>query len=196
MMKFFLKTVLFLCLLQLVGVISPLSAWALPSYKVALLPAMDTAKYQEPAVLKLMDEKIAVKFKYPYYDRLPNNEVQAAIQNMIFEKAASLYNEESMRSLSQTLSADIIIAVELAKARCININSPFYVDNSYVDMDISVNAYIYSRKDNHYFTLTFGESGVKRMSIDTSVYHAVNRLMDKVNVALPYERIPKEFQKQ
>lgn len=187
-MKNLYKISLFILLLPLCSFIAAPSALAFPAYQTAILPSLDTANYQEPAVLKLMDEKIATNFKFPYYERIEKKQITGAIEKITIKTVH--YNEETLRQLSKLLSADIVVGVELVHAQCYVISSPFYVDTSYADQNVEVKAYLYSAMDNRYQTFTFSESGIKPVTVDISVEKSVERLLNTLNEKLPYQRIP------
>ena len=193
-MSVFKKIFLFIALLQFYTFISPLPALAFKTYHVALVPIINTANCKDQEVLQLLHTKISDKFKFPFYEIIPAETVNAALQEK--KTARNSTDKISMKELSEHLSADIVVAVELVQADSRIITPSLWSlhtnDDTYVDTHVLVKCYTYSASDDNYLSLKASSSGIEAMRIDTDLYHAVEKSIDEIIAKLPFKRVPND----
>lgn len=191
-MVFFKKIFILVALLQLYTFFSPLPALAYKTYHVAIVPLINTANCNDKEVLQLIHNKVSDKFKFPFYEIIPTEDVITALPaNMVMGKAT---DKALMKELAKKIPADIIIAVELVQARSQIITPSIWSfhsnDDTYVDTHVLLKCYTYSASDDNYLSLKASESGVESMRIDTTLYNSVAKAMDEMIAKLPYKRVP------
>jgi hypothetical protein len=186
------KIFILVALLQFYTILSPLPALAFKTYHVAIVPLINTANCKDQEVLQLLHTKVSNKFKFPFYEIIPTEAVTAALlKNTATEKVTG---KAPMKELSNKLSADIIIAVELVQAQSTTITPSIWSlhDDTYVDTNVLLKCYTYSASDDTYLSLKASNSGIEPMTIDTNLYNAVENVMDQIIAKLPYKRVPND----
>lgn len=188
----FTKIFIILLLLQLYSLAAPLPALCFQTYKVAIIPLINTAECKDNETLQLINSTTAGKFKYPFYEIIATETVTTALKGNTASK--NVTTKATMKELSASLPADIIIAIDLVRAKSLLATTSLWDfhsrDNTYVDTDVVIQCYTYSAADDNYLAVKVSESGIEPMTIDTSVYKSVERLMDQITSKLPYKRVP------
>ena len=187
------KICILFALLQFSVFLMPLPTFAFKTYHVAVLPLINSAHCSDQEVLQLVQTKINDKFKYPFYEKIPLSSLSVDMQKNISEKTKTKAN---MIQLADTLSADIVIAVELVRTDSVVVH-PFTWsfsndDNTYVDTNVLLKCYTYSAVDDRYVSFKASTYGIEPMTADTDLYHAVEKTMDQLTSKLPYKRVPQD----
>lgn len=187
----FKKIFILVALLQFYTIFSPLPALAFKTYHVAIVPVINTANCKDQEVLELLHTKVNNKFKYPFYEIIPPEDVTTALRDTTAKK---IIDKASMKELSNRLSADIVIAVELVQAQSTTIIPSMLSmnDDTYVDTKVLLKCYTYSASDDTYLSLKAANSQVEAMRVDTNLYNYVEEAMDEIIAKLPYKRVPND----
>ncbi|GMB01499.1 hypothetical protein [Pelosinus sp. IPA-1] len=185
------KICILFVLLQFSSLLIPLPAFAFKTYHVAVLPLINSAHCSDQEVLQLVQTKINDKFKYPFYEIIP---LSADMQKSISEKTR---NKANMIQLTDALSADIVIAVELVRTESVIVHPSIWNfssnnDDTYVDTNVLLKCYTYSAADDRYLSFKASTYGVEPMTADTDLYHSVEKTMDQLTSKLPYKRVPQD----
>lgn len=190
-MMVFKKIFILVALLQFYTIFSPLPALAFKTYHVAIVPVINTANCKDQEVLELLHTKVNNKFKYPFYEIIPPEDVTTALRDTTAKK---IIDKASMKELSNKLSADIVIAVELVQAQSTTITPSLLSmnDDTYVDTKVLLKCYTYSASDDTYLSLKAANSQVEAMRVDTNLYNYVEEAMDEIIAKLPYKRVPND----
>ena len=183
------KTIVFLLLLVYFSTTAA-AGYAITPLKVAVMPPMNTANYRPQQDIQILQDTIKKPFKYPYYTLLPADMAAAAAQSLLAEnKQASLSDETSLSAVAGALSADIVVVVELDRAR----QQRFYsrrLDDTYIRSDITVKCYAYSAATQQYYIMKADRDSLEGESINTSPEVIFKELAEEILVKLPYKRIP------
>jgi len=191
-MVIFKKFFFLILLLQFYTVLFPLPALAFKTNHVAIVPLINTANCKDKEVLQLIHTKVSDKFKFPFYEIIPTEAANTALQeNMTREKVT---DKTLMKELSKKLSADIIIVVELVQAQSATITPSVWSlnDDTYVDTNVLLKCYTYSASEDKYLSLKASDSGIEPMRIDRTLYNSVEKTMDQIIAKLPYKRVPND----
>lgn len=180
---------LFLCIFAL-----PNSASAFPQYKVALLPIINTATINNTEISDLILYKTHRKLRFPFYEFIPNTEITDAVKGLTIKNSYSKPDQNTLSSLSQTLSADMVLVVEIVRARA-DLRNSFSLwranDETIETVDVLLKCYAYSVKDNKYYTMKATKFNTAPLNINSGLLHATEETMDELLKKLPFETIPK-----
>ncbi|QDR79920.1 hypothetical protein [Sporomusa termitida] len=164
--------------------------YALTPLTVAVLPVINTAQYRYADDVQIVQDLIKKPFKYPYYALLPADTVAQATQAVSTDKHPfRLTDEQAMAGLATTLSADIVVVVELSKVRLKRLYLPWY-DDTYIDSDIVLKGYAYSAVTGKYDVIKVSKAKWEPESIYTDAAFVFTELTEQILVKLPYKRIP------
>ncbi|SMD05276.1 hypothetical protein [Sporomusa malonica] len=167
-----------------------LPAYAITPLNVAILQPINTATYKYMDDVQIIQDTIKKPFKYPYYTLMPSDTVEHITQTFLVEnRSAKLTDKKSMSDLSDKLSADIIVVVELSKFRMNQIYSP-WLDDTYIESNIILKCYAYSAITKKYDVIKVVKSIREPESVNTSAAFAFKELTEEILVKLPYKRIP------
>ncbi len=186
-MKVMLRWLLLVCCLFFF----PGQAAALESVKVVVLPLEDTAAYHLPEVDALVKNRLQDHFRFPFYEK--KMLAPADVQRTGGEKMLTL---ESMAALAKTQQADLVIGVELVRARSELKNSAFGLWNdgsNLMQTDVEVAIYTYAQSDGKYQSWRERLSKEEELSVNSGVKAAVETLLEKLLHRLPYKRIPAPY---
>lgn len=154
------------------------------------MPPMNTADYRPQQDIQILQDTIKKPFKYPYYTLLPADMTAEAAQSLLAEnKQARLSDEIILSAVADALSADIVVVVELDRAR----QQRFYshrLDDTYVQSDIIVKCYAYSAATKQYDIMKANKNSVEGESVQTSPEVIFKDLAEEILIKLPYKRIP------
>ena len=183
---YIITTILFLLIFLL-----PTSASAFPKYKVALLPIINTENIKTTEISDLIQYKIHRKLRFPFYEFIPNTEITDAMKVLPIKNGSIIPNQSNLAFLSKTLSADIILVVEINKAR-ISLQNPFSLwnDETIETTDVLLTCYAYSTKDNQYSLFKAGQSNSSSLSSNSGLLHATEPIIDELLKKLPFSTIP------
>ncbi len=167
------------------------AAAAITPLNVAVLPVINTAHYRYAEDIEVIQNTIKKPFKYPYYTLIPSAVVEKAYKEFLVQnKGVRLSDEKAMAELANTLSADIVVAVELSKFRMDRITSFWLDDDTYVESDIVLKCYAYSALSKKYDVIKAVKSEREYESINTNADVVFKDLTEEILVKLPYKRIP------
>lgn len=168
-----------------------LPAAAITPLNVAVLPVINTANYRYAEDVQVIQNTIKKPFKYPYYTLMPSATVEKAYKELLVQnKGVRLSDEKAMAELANTLSADIVVAVELSKFRMDRITS-FWLDrDTYVESDIVLKCYAYSAQSKKYDVIKAVKADREYESVNSNADVAFKDLTEEILVKLPYKRIP------
>jgi hypothetical protein len=186
---------IFTLLCLLVFIFAPIGdtadAKGITALNVAVLPVVNTDKYSDKKVIRVLEGKIARHFRYPYYETIEPEKVKNAVLTVdaIFEGKRKNYDEEFMRGISKNLAADIVVVAELKRVRSY-IYTRWFGGDSYEKTEIVLYCYTYSLKDNKYDKVM-----VRGFDFDTEgVFSGLNvkvpELTDKMLDKILYKTIP------
>lgn len=185
-------TILFFFLLAL-----PNSAFAFTKYKVALLPIINTANVKDAEVLDLLQYKIHRKLRFPFYEFIPDTEVTSGVKLLTMKKGHLVPDQHNLSFAAQSLSADIVVAVEVVRGQAELRNSfSFSRDDegeTIEDIDVLLKTYVYSAKDNQYYIIKAAKFDSAPLSINSGLLHAAGDVMDELLKKFPFETIPKSI---
>ncbi|SDE25195.1 hypothetical protein [Sporomusa acidovorans] len=167
-----------------------LPVFAIEPFNVAVLPPVNTAGFNDPASMQIIQSTIKKPFKYPYYSLMPQDAVQNAAKAYLAEnKSLHLTNEKSLTAIANKLSADIVVVVELSRAKQTRFSS-FRLDDTYVESDVALTCYAYSALTKKYDVLKVKKWETEPESVDTAMSVILKELTEELLVKLPYKRIP------
>ncbi|HML33151.1 hypothetical protein [Sporomusa sphaeroides] len=183
------KKIVFLLLLAYFSTTAS-AGYAITPLRVAVMPPMNTADYRPQQDIQILQDTIKKPFKYPYYTLLPADMTAEAAQSLLAEnKQARLSDEIILSAVADALSADIVVVVELDRAR----QQRFYshrLDDTYVQSDIIVKCYAYSAATKQYDIMKANKNSVEGESVQTSPEVIFKDLAEEILIKLPYKRIP------
>lgn len=167
-----------------------LPAFAIEPFNVAVLPPINTANFNDPDDVQIIQNTIKQPFKYPYYLLIPADTVQNTARAYLAEnKSTRLATEKSLAAMANKLSADIVVVVELSKVRQDRLSSLRF-DDTYVESDVALTCYAYSAISKKYDVLKVRKWETEPESIDTNLSVILKNLTEELLVKLPYKRIP------
>jgi hypothetical protein len=169
------------------------SATGITALNVAILPPVNTDKYADAKVIGIIQAKIARHFRYPYYEVLAPDKVCNAVSLLgsASEGKQKYYDEEFMRSVSQKLSADIVVVAELARVRSYMYTRRLGGD-TYEKTEVVLHCYTYSVKDGKYNKVTVRSYNFDTVGVFSGLNTIVPDLTDKMLEKIPYRTIPEE----
>lgn len=173
-----------------------LPVFAIEPFNVAVLPPINTAGFNDPDSMQIIQNTIKKPFKYPYYSLLPQADVQNAAKTYLTEnRSRHLTNENSLAAIANKLSADIVVVVELSRAKQIRLSS-FRLDDNYVESDVALTCYAYSALTKKYDVLKVKKWETEPESVDTAMSVILKELTEELLIKLPYKRIPQAGQEK
>lgn len=185
--KFYLTTII----LFLFFLISPTSVSAFPTYKVALLPILNTENITSTEIPDLIQYKLHRKLRFPFYEFIPDDGITRVLQTLPTKNGSIIPSKDNLSFLSQTLSADIVLCVEINKAR---IHQDHYFslwdDKTIETTDILLKFYAYSSADNQYYLLKAAKFNSAPLSANSGLLHATTPVIDDLLKKLPFSTIP------
>ena len=190
---YLLKNILFLFIFMLSFSVT-IPCLAMTTLNVAVLPAVNTADYKYQDDIKIIEDTIRKPFKYPYYSLLPLDRVQLTTQFPTAGNHIKLTDSDTMAQIANRLSADLVIAVELKRARMDRVHS-VWLDDTYVDSDVIIKCYAYSTAARKYEVFKAVKYNREPESINTNADTVFKELTEELLTKLPYKRIPIEDQK-
>lgn len=171
----------------------PHSVSAFPKYKVAVLPIINTENLKTTEVSDLIQHKIQRKLRFPFYEFIPNEEMIAALKTLTIKNGSIIPSQNNLSALSQTLSADIVLVVEISKAR-IDLQNHFSSWNDFDETiettDVLLKCYAYSTQDNQYYLMKAAKYNSAPVSTNSGLLHATDPVIDELLKKLPFTTIP------
>ena len=171
----------------------PNSVFAFPKYKVALLPIINTANLKTTEVSDLITYKIHRKLRFPFYEFIPNSEVNRLLQTVSTQNQLISPDQKTLSFLSQTLSADIVIAVEVVRARAdqqYTFSSWDENDQTIETINVLLKYYAYSAKDNQYYFIKAAKYTSEQLNFNSGLLYAVQTVTDELLQKSPFKTIP------
>lgn len=163
---------------------------AIQPLQTAVLPVVNTANYRYPDEVQIIQTTLKTPFKYPYYSLIPADTVQKAVSTYLTQHPSSrLTEEKSLAQIANTLSADLVVVVELSNARLDTLTT-FWDEETYVQSDIVLKGYAYSSLLKKYDIIKVVKYEREPMSVDTNTYVMFKDLTEQILAKLPYKRIP------
>ena len=185
--KFYLTTIILFLLI----LVSPTSASAFPTYKVALLPIMNIENIRATEIPDLIEYKLHRKLRFPFYEFIPDAEIARALQTLPTKSGYIIPNKDNLSLFAQTLSADIVLVVEINKARIRQENSfSFWDDETIETTDVLLKCYAYSSADNQYYLLKAASFDSAALSANSGLLRATTPVIDELLKKLPFSTIP------
>lgn len=168
-----------------IGVFSG-TAWAADSLKVVILPLQDTANYGVPEVNKLVDDRLWEHFRFPFYEKKRMDLTLGS--GWRFGRAA-------MAELAKQQQVDLLVGSELLQASTeAEFNhwgfSEWQNDSTVMRTRVELAIYTYRLQDDRYEVWTEKLDRKEELSASSGVKSAVEELLDKLLLRLPYKRIP------
>lgn len=188
-----IKLYLTLVILFLFVFALPNSASAFPKYKVALLPVINTAQVNNAEVSNLIQYKIHRKLRFPFYEFIPDTEITSAVTILNTKNGYIVPDQNNLSLLSQTLSADIVLVVEIVRARADLQHSFSWWDEDEETIettDVLLKYYAYSVKDNKYYENKAAKFNSAPLNVNSGLIYAVDMVIDDLLKKIPFKTIP------
>lgn len=178
-------------LLLLLILFATTPAFAIQPIQTLILPLVDTAGLGDDAAAQIMQDTLKQPFKYPYYSLLPAAAGKEAAQAYVTtNKTARLTDKQSLAQIADTMSADLVLVVELPRFRFNRSFSFWHDDETYVDSDIVLKCYAYSTLTKRYDVIEAVKYDHEPESIYTNTNFIFKDLTQQLLTKLPYKRIP------
>lgn len=178
--------ILFLFVLAL-----PTSVFAFPKYNVALLPIMNTENVTITEIPDLIQYQLHRKLRFPFYEFIPDTEISAAIKTLPSKNGAIIPNQSNLSLLSKTLSADIVLVVEIDKARIrLETTHSLWDDRTIQTTDVLLKCYAYSAADHQYYFIKAAKYNSELLSSTSGLLAATEPVIDELLKKLPFPTIP------
>lgn len=169
------------------------AGYAITPRKVAVLPLINTAQYKYLADIQIIQDTIKKPFKYPYYTVIPADISAKISQELVKEnKNAKLSDEKFMAAAADKLEADIIVVMELSRARFDRLHT-WDFEETYVVSDVELKCYSYAAATKKYSVLKAGKYDRESESINTNADVIFKDLTEAILEKLPYKRIPTDI---
>lgn len=171
----------------------PNSVSAFPKYKVAVLPIINTENLKTTEISDLIQYKIQRKLRFPFYEFIPDTEISDALKTLTVKNGKLIPDKNNLSFLSQALSADIVLVVEITKAR-IDLQNHFSFWNDFDETiettDILLKSYAYSAQDNKYYFIKARKYNSAPVSTNSGLRSATDPVIDDLLKKLPFATIP------
>jgi len=167
----------FALIFSLAAVLSPAPAvnvcLAATPIRIAILPPIDKAKYNEPALNQFILSKVKERFLDPRHDLALNIQVENALNEITQgKKLTELPDKQFLYIVADKLSADVVVAVELTQASSTVFTSVFDED---IEMkNVEVSWAVYMKKDDKYVTYKSSKSD----TTEPEYYRGIQRLTE------------------
>jgi len=155
------------------------------------LPVINTANLKDPQISNLLQHKIHRKLRFPFYEFLPDEEISSALKTSTGATTVMVPNQKNLALLSQTLPADIVLAVEIVEAHDDLQNTfAFRADDKTIETtEVILRCYAYSAKDNHYFILKAERFNSVELSTTSDLFSAADIVSDELMQKIPFPTI-------
>ncbi|MBP2634286.1 MAG: hypothetical protein H6Q72_193 [Firmicutes bacterium] len=186
-----LRPLLAKVLLLLLVLFAATPAFAIQPIQTLILPLVNTAGLSDDAAAQIIQDTLKQPFKYPYYSLLPAATGKEAAQAYLTtNKTARLTDKQSLAQIADTVSADLVLVVELPRFR-LNRSFAFWQDDeTYVDSDIVLKCYAYSALSKRYDVIEAAKYDHEPESIYTNTNFIFKDLTQQLLSKQPYKRIP------
>lgn len=167
-------------------------AYGITALNVAVLPPVITDKYASKADIKPVQAKITRHFRYPYYELVPAAKINDALLSLEADlKAKKPYDEEVLKKVSEKLSADIVVIMELAKVRSYTYYRGWLHDEEvYLETDVVLNCYTYSAQTGKYHKAKAAVHNIDTLSVVRGLDVVLPELAAEALEKIPYKTIP------
>ncbi|MDR1702256.1 MAG: hypothetical protein LBR56_05730 [Sporomusaceae bacterium] len=178
------------CFLAVLSVINTTSAAGIEALNVAVLPPVNTDNYTNTKVIDAIQAKIKRHFRYPYYETMDERKVDAALFELTLQPGQRYCNKEAMRQLSQTLTADIVVAAELVRMRS-HIFQRWWDDESdlFEETQVVLVCYTYRAQDDKYDAAEISAYKCDNVGVFSSLNYIVPHLTNDLLAKIPYKTI-------
>lgn len=171
----------------------PHSVSAFSKYKVAVLPIINTENVKTTEISDLIQYKIQRKLRFPFYEFIPDTEIAAALKTLIIRNGTILPDKNNLSFLSQALSADIVLVVEIKRAR-VDLQNHFSLwdrsDETIETTDVLLKCYAYSAMDNQYYSMKAEKYNSEPVSTNSGLLPAITSVIDELLKKIPFTTIP------
>ena len=171
----------------------PNSVFAFPKYKVALLPIINTANLKDTEVSDLIEHKIHRKLRFPFYEFIPSSEIDGLLKTVNTQNKLISPDQKTLSFVSQTLSADIVLAVEVVRARAdqqYTFSTWDENDQTIETIDVLLKYYAYSARDNQYYVIKAAKYTSEQLNFNSGLLYAVHTVTDDLLQKSPFKTIP------
>lgn len=161
-------------------------AWAVDSMKVAILPLQDTAHYGVAEVNKLVEDRLWEHFRFPFYEKTRVN---------LTPGTGWRFSHAAMAELAKAEQVDLLVGSELLQASTeAETNyfgfSQWQTSGTVMRTRAELAIYTYRLHDDRYEVWTEKLDRKEELSASSGVKSAVEELLGKLLLRLPYKRIP------
>jgi|GEM_PF-5884969 len=189
----FLKFYLLLVIFFLVILTLPNSVSAFPKYKVTLLPIINTANIENTEAMRLIEYKIHRKLRFPFYEFIPDTEIASAISVAATSNTLRFSEQSNLSLIAKPLSADIMLAAEIVKARS-DLQHSFFLwnnnDETIENIHVLLIIYAYSVQDNKFYVMKAEKCTTVPLNANSGLLSAIDEVMDELLKKLPFTTIP------